>query len=91
MLTARFVTPGSTTARRLTGSISTMARIRDITTSTPLSCGSAPPDRPVPLPRATNGTPARAHSATTAATSAAEPGSTTNAGTHRCEVSPSHS
>ena len=66
-------------------------RIRDITISTPSRCGSAPPDRPVPLPRATNGTPAPAHSATTAATSAAEPGSTTSAGTHRCEVSPSHS
>src|SRR4029077_10090869 len=91
LLTARLVTPGSTTARRLTGSISSTARIRDTTISTPLSRGSAPPDRPVPRPRATNGTPAPAHAATTAATSAAEPGKTTSAGTHRCEVSPSHS
>ncbi len=85
------MTPGSTTARRLTGSISITERIRDITTSTPSWCGSAPPDSPVPLPRATNGTPARAQAATTRATSAAEPGSTTSAGTQRCEVSPSHS
>ena len=66
-------------------------RIRDITISTPSWCGSAPPDSPVPLPRATNGTPARAHSVTTAATSSAVAGSTTSAGTLRCEVSPSHS
>ena len=91
MLTDRFVAPGSTMARRLTGSISTMERIRDMTISTPSSRGSAPPDSPVPLPRATNGTPAAAHAATTEATSAAVPGSTTRAGTDRCEVSPSHS
>ena len=91
MLTDRLVTPGSTTARLLTGSISRIFRIRDITTRTPSWCGSAPPDSPVPLPRATNGTPACAHAATIAATSAAEPGSTTSAGTQRCAVSPSHS
>ncbi len=68
-----------------------MARIRDITMSTPVSLGSAPPERPVPLPRATNGTPACAQQLTTAATSAAELGSTTSAGTARCEVRPSHS
>ena len=62
-----------------------------MTISTPSACGTAPPDRPVPLPRATNGTPARAHTRTTAATSAADSGSTTSAGTVRCEVSPSHS
>jgi hypothetical protein len=91
LLTARLVTPGSTTARRLTGSISSTARIRDITISTPSWCGRAPPDSPVPLPRATNGTPAEAHAATTDATSPADAGSTTSAGTLRCEVSPSHS
>ncbi len=66
-------------------------RIRDITISTPSWCGSAPPDKPVPLPRATNGTRAAAHAATTAAVSAAVAGSTARAGTDRCEVSPSHS
>ncbi len=35
----------------------------------PPATGSAPPDRPVPWPRATNGTPARAHSRTIACTS----------------------
>ena len=78
-------------ARWLAGSMAMMRRILEVTISTPSVRGSAPPDRPVPLPRATNGTPARAHSATTTATSAAEPGSTTSAGTHLCEVSPSHS
>ena len=91
MLTARFVTPGSTTARRLTGSISMTERIRDITISTPSERGSAPPDSPVPLPRATNGTPAAAHARTTEATSADVAGSTASAGTQRCEVRPSHS
>ncbi len=91
MLTDRFVTPGSPTARLLTGSISMISRIRVITMSTPSWRGSAPPDSPVPLPRATNGTLARAHSATIAAVSAAEPGRTTRAGTLRCAVRPSHS
>jgi hypothetical protein len=91
LLTDRFVAPGSTTARRDTASISRIFRILDITTRTPSWCGSAPPDSPVPLPRATNGTPASAHALTTAATSPAVAGSTTSAGTLRCEVSPSHS
>jgi len=91
LLTDRFVTPGSMMARLLAGSISMMARILDITMRTPSSRGSAPPESPVPLPRATNGTPAAAHEATTAAVSSAVPGSTASAGTDRCEVSPSHS
>ena len=66
-------------------------RICDMTISTPSARGSAPPDRPVPEPRATNGTPARAHAATTAATCSAISGSTTSPGLARCEVSPSHS
>ena len=35
-----------------------MRRSRESTTSTPSSSGSAPPDRPLPEPRATHGTPA---------------------------------
>jgi hypothetical protein len=58
-------------------------RIRDITISTPSERGSAPPDRPVPLPLATNGTRALAHSPTIAATCAAVSGSTTTPGTVR--------
>ena len=91
MLTARLVTPGSTMARWLTGSIAMIRRIREVTISTPSVRGSAPPDSPVPEPRATNGTPARAHSLTTAATCSAVSGSTASAGAARCEVSPSHS
>ena len=91
MLTARLVTPGSTTARRLWASISMILRIRDITMSTPSTGASAPPDRPVPDPRATNGTPAAAHARTTPATCSAVSGSTTRPGMLRWEVSPSHS
>src|SRR5437899_2191702 len=36
----------------------------------PPATGNAPPDSPVPWPRATNGTPSRAHALTTACTSA---------------------
>ena len=44
--------------------------------STPSSTGSAPPDRPLPEPRATHGTPAAWQARTTAATSSPVPGST---------------
>ena len=91
MLTARLVTPGSTMARRLAGSIAMMRRIFEVTISTPSARGSAPPDRPVPEPRATNGTLAVAQAVTTAATCSAVVGSTTRPGEHRCAVSPSHS
>ncbi len=91
MLTARLVTPGSTMARRLSGSTSSTRRIREVTMSTPSLRGSAPPDSPVPEPRATNGTPAPAQARTTAAICSARSGSTTSAGAVRCAVSPSHS
>ena len=48
---------------------------REITT--PPSIGVAPPERPVPAPRAVNGTPAAAQARTTRATSAVERGSAT--------------
>ena len=54
---SRFVTPGSTVTRRLGMSTSRMRFSRESTISTPSGCGSAPPDSPVPWPRATNGTP----------------------------------
>ena len=53
-----------------------MRRSRESTTSTPSSSGSAPPDRPLPEPRATHGTPASWQARTTAATSSPVPGST---------------
>src|SRR5215472_3962626 len=68
-----------------------MLRIFEVTISTPSARGRAPPDRPVPLPRATNATPRAAQAATTAATWAADWGSTTKPGVLRCAVSPSHS
>jgi hypothetical protein len=85
------VTPGSTIARRLSGSISMMARIREVTIRTPSDRGRAPPDRPVPEPRATKGIFACAHAVTIAATWSAVVGSTTRPGEQRCAVSPSHS
>ena len=52
-----FTTPGSTTAKRSTGSISTMRSMREHSITTPPPCATAPPERPVPAPRGTNGTP----------------------------------
>src|SRR5690606_38361394 len=65
-------TPGSTTASR---SVTSMRRIRFIDSrdsTTPPATALAPPDRPVPAPRATTGTPCAAHAATTARTSAVD-------------------
>ena len=59
--------------------------------STPSDRGSAPPDSPVPEPRATNGAPAPAQARTTSATCSAVSGSTARRGAVRCEVGPSHS
>ena len=57
----------------------------------PSTCGTAPPDRLVPLPRATNGTPASAQRRTTAMTSSAVSGRTTARGRARNAVRPSDS
>ena len=42
--------------------------------TTPPAIGVAPPERPVPAPRATNGTPSRWQARTTACTSSVEAG-----------------
>ncbi len=55
------------------------------------SCATAPPDSPVPAPRARNGAPRFAHSTTTAATSAVPAGKTTARGSARRIVEASHS
>ncbi len=68
-----------------------MRRIRDSEMTTPPSTGSEPPDRPVPEPRATQGTPARWQAATTAATSSVVSGRTAAAGTTAYCSSPSDS
>src|SRR5690606_7873953 len=70
-------------------STSRMRRIRDVTTSTPSVRGRAPPDSPVPEPRATYGTPCATQVRTTSATCAAVVGRTTTPGTAAWEVSPS--
>src|SRR5262245_64050802 len=43
-----FTTPGSTTARRSTGSTERMRSIREHSTTTPPPSAIAPPERPVP-------------------------------------------
>ena len=84
-----FTTPGSTTATRLWGS-SLRIRLRRVSTrSTAPASASAPPDRPVPAPRGTNGTSCAASRRTRATTSSRVPGSTTTSGTRRWTVKPS--
>ena len=86
----RLVTPGCTTARRLATSTASTSRIRCKPTTTPSATGSAPPESPVPAPRATNGTPASWQARTTAATSSVVAGSATAEGETRTPVRPSH-
>ena len=61
------------------------------TRSMPPSTGSAPPESPVPAPRATTGVPCAAAIRSTDWTSAVLPGSTTRSGVRLCAVSASHS
>ncbi len=64
---------------------------RETTISTPSETGSAPPESPEPEPRATQGTPARAHALTHRRTSSALPGSTAATGVAWYCSSPSDS
>ena len=59
--------------------------------TTPSATGSAPPERPVPAPRATNGIPCSLQARTTAWTCSVDSTRQTAAGTTRRPVSPSHS
>ena len=68
-----------------------MRRIRASTMSTPSDTGRAPPERPVPDPRATNGTPAWWQILTAPWACSAVSGSTTTLGMTRKLASPSHS
>lgn len=61
------------------------------TIRTPSATGSAPPDRPVPDPRATKGMPRRAQSATVSMTWRRVSAGTTIAGVARKLARPSHS
>src|SRR5947208_2991943 len=73
-------TPGWTTAIRSSGSMAVIAFIASKETTTHPSTALAPPDRPVPAPRATIGTPCSAHHWTIFRTSAVSRGRTTAAG-----------
>ena len=68
-----------------------MRRIRASTISTPSDTGRAPPDSPVPDPRATNGTPASGQALTDPWAWSAVSGSTTTLGMTRKLARPSHS
>ena len=59
--------------------------------TTPPSIAIAPPERPVPAPRGTKGTPKRRQARTTRATSSVSRGSTTAVGIAPWSVRPSHS
>ena len=90
-VTHRLITPGSTVTCRLSASTAPRERSRDSTSRTPSALGSAPPDRPVPEPRATNGTPASEQSRTVSTTCWRLSASTTIAGVTLKLASPSHS
>ena len=66
-------------------------RMRESATTTPPGVGRAPPERPVPEPRGTSGTPAARASRTTCTTSSVVAGSTTRSGRTRPWERPSHS
>ena len=75
------VTPGSTTATWFSVSISTIRFMRSKASRMPSAAGTAAPESPVPLPRATTGTPCSPASCNTEDTSLVEPGMTTASGT----------
>ena len=77
-----FVTPGWQTTRPLSRSTSRMRFMRVSATRIPSSTGSAPPESPEPLPRATHGTSCSWQARTTSETSCVVAGSTTACG--RC-------
>ena len=76
----RLTRPGCTTARRFGTSTSRMRDIRANEITTPPSTGMAPPERPVPAPRGTSGTPCSAQKRASFATSAVSFGRTTASG-----------
>src|SRR2546430_16444429 len=76
----RLTTPGSTIARMLSTSISRMRFIRARLINTPPRAGIAPPDNPVPAPRAVYGTPSPVHAGTTWLTPSLDNGDNTASG-----------
>ena len=82
-VTARFGTPGSTTAIRATRSIEMMRRSRAVETTIASAHAIVPPERPVPAPRGTMLAPSACAARTTSATSSVVPGRTTADGGRR--------
>src|SRR5512133_822143 len=66
------ITPAWTTASRSSGSIERISLSRSSAMITPPSMALAPPESPVPAPRAVTGTPNLAHTRTADATSSLE-------------------
>src|SRR3989442_7493856 len=82
-LTARFGTPGSTTAILARASIERMRRSRAVETTIASAHAIVPPERPVPAPRGTIFAPSARAARTTSATSSVVPGRTTAEGGRR--------
>ena len=79
-LRSALMTPGSTTAVSSSGLRSRMRFIRSRLSTTQPSLACAPPETPVPAPRATSGTPRAAQARTVAWTSATDSARTTACG-----------
>ena len=80
---ARLRTPDCTVAVRARVSILTTLLNFASDSVSPFACGIAPPDSPVPAPRATTGTPSRWQAARIADTCASVSGSATASGRSR--------
>ncbi len=65
--------------------------MREVPIRTPPSTGVAPPERPVPAPRATTGTRASSSRRMQSAVSRVVRGSATSSGSARTKARPSHS
>ena len=89
--TAKFVTPGCTTAIRSRGSSLRILFSRFMAITTPASIGREPPDKLVPEPRATKGTRYSWQSLTVRITSSFDSTSTTTSGLARNAVKASDS
>jgi hypothetical protein len=85
------VTPGSTTIVPASRSMSSTRFMRASEITIPSATGSAPPESPVPAPRATKGMRASLQILTTACTSGVVDGSATSEGVTRRPVRPSQS
>ena len=88
---ARFLTPGCTRAVKFSRSISRILFNRAKPKIMPCVWGKAPPDKPVPAPRATTGTLNSAQILTIFCTCSTVSGRATASGKRRYAAKPSHS